>query len=188
MKNMIQTMLIALMILVSCNVNKESREIGRMIEYRSIYNGLRNSNDFERFIGFHIVRRDGGNQFFYNDLKNDSIAWQDPILYSSESEELDEQTKKFFDINPKAKQQFDLMISYGIKAVITNNYNAQTNRLEYRENGGYDFNTYELLILLSDSISISHINFDITEYSYIIKENYDIIENLDATWFVLKRL
>jgi hypothetical protein len=101
---------------------------------------------------------------------------------------LDKQTTLFFKKNPEAKFQFDMMLKYGIKAVITENYNVEKIKLEYRESGGFNFNKYELTFFISDSISISHFNFDFESYSKLIKENYRVIEKFDSTWFILNRI
>ncbi len=62
------------------------------------------------------------------------------------------------------------MIDNGIKAVITRNYNNETKKLEYQEYGGYDFNNYELLFMISDSINICNINFNSKNYFKTIDE------------------
>ena len=93
----------------------------------------------------------------------------------------------FFKQNPDAKLQFDVMKKYGIKAVATHNYNPETKRLEYSDSLGYDFDNYGLSFMLSDSIEITNINFDTTEYFRLIKKHYTVLEKLDTNWFVLKR-
>jgi hypothetical protein len=180
------TLLVLLLVLSACERFQQSEEERLKSECRNIYNALVQNNNFQKFIGFHIVRRDNGNTFFYNNLNIDSSGWQSPINYDS-SQGLDEQTTLFFKNNPEAKFQFDMIIKYGIKGVITDNYNVEKKKLEYRESGGYNFNKYELSFFISDSISISHINFDFENYSTLISRDFRIIEKLDSTWFILKR-
>jgi len=183
----IVTLLILLLVLSACERFHQTKEERLNSECRNIYNALIQNNSFQKFIGFHIVRRDNGNTFFYNNLNIDSSGWQSPINYDG-SQGLDEQTTLFFKNNPEAKFQFDMMLKYNIKAVITENYNVEKKKLEYRESGGFNFNNYELTFFISDSISISHINFDFENYSKLIKEYYRVIEKFDSTWFILKEI
>ncbi len=183
----IVTLFVLLLTLSACERFQQSREERLKSECRNIYQALNQNNSFQKFIGFHIVRRDKGNTFFYNNLNIDSSGWQSPINYHG-SESLDEQTTLFFKKNPEAKFQFDMMLKYGVKAVITENYNVDKKKLEYRESGGFNFDQYELTFHISDSISISHINFDYENYSKLIKEYDRVIEKFDSTWFILKRI
>jgi hypothetical protein len=176
-----------LLSLSACDKFQKLKEERLISECRDIYQTLIQNNNFQKFIGYHIVRRDNGDLFFYNNLNNDLSSWQSPISYDV-SQELDESTTSFFENNPEAKFQFDMMLKYGIKAVSTNNYNVEKKKLEYRETGGFNFNQYELTFLLSDSISVSHINFDFGSYSMLIKDHHSVVEELDSTSLVLKRI
>jgi|WetSurMetagenome_2_1015567.scaffolds.fasta_scaffold106431_2 hypothetical protein len=180
-------LLVLLLVLSACEKFQQSEEERLKSEYRNIYNALIQNNNFQKFIGFHIVRRDNGNTFFYNNLNIDSSGWQSPINYDG-SQSLDEQITSFFKHSPEAKFQFDMMLKYGIKAVITKNYNIEKKKLEYRESGGFNFNKYELTFFILDSISISHINFNFDNYSELIKDYYRVIEKFDSTWFALKEI
>ena len=181
--------LIVLVIIISvfsCDIPKKLN--GNDINPISIYYGLKKNNIFTKFIGYHIVWRAGEDQFFYNDLRNDSTSWQTSVLYRGEDKKLDSSTELFFKKFPDAKLRFDIMRKYNIQAVITDNYNPTTKRLEYRDYGGYDFNHYALSFKLSDSISINKINFNIKEYYNLVKNNYKMVEKLDSNWLILKRL
>lgn len=170
----------------SCDVTKESNK--KDIDFISVYNGLKKSNVYTKFIGYHIVRRDNENYFMYRDLKIDSGSWEIIVLNEKDDTRLYKKTKLFFERYPHAKLQFDIMKKYSIKAIFTYNYNEEAKRLESDENMGYSFNNYELTFKLSDSSDIANINFDFDEYSRLIKDKYQIIERLDSNWFVLKRL
>jgi hypothetical protein len=183
----IVTLLVLLLVLSACERFQQSKEERLKSKCSNIYQALSQNNSFQKFIGFHIVRRDNGNTFFYNNLNIESSGWQSPINYDG-SQGFDEQITLFFKNNPEAKFQFDMMLKYGIKAVSTGNYNIEKKKLEYRESGGFNFNKYELTFFISDSISISHINFDFENYSKLIKNYYKVMEKFDSTWFVLKRI
>jgi len=176
---------VIIMFLFSCE--KPEKISGENINLISIYNGLKKNNIFTKFIGYYIVRRDGGDQFFYNDL-SDSTSWEPSVLYKGEDKKLDFNAKIFFEKFPNARLQFDIMKKYNIKAVITDNYNPESKRLEYNENGGYDFSYYALSFKLSDSISIDNINFNLNEYFRMVRNKYEVIKKLDSNWLVLKRL
>lgn len=176
------------MIISSCNELRELKEEDQLTECKNVYNDLVQDKNYEKFIGFHIVRRDNENTFFYKNLKTDSSEWQPPIQYHDDIQDLDKKTISFFEHCPEAKFQFDMMLKYKIKGVITSNYNVEGEKLEYREYEGFDFNKYELMFFISDSILVSHINFDFEKYYLLIKTNYKIIERLDSTWFVLKMI
>ncbi len=130
--------------IVSCEVNKKIREKEKEADLISAYKELKKDSIYTKFIGYHIVRRDGENQFFYNNLKSDSSTWESPVLYEDEGTELRNRTKLFFERNPDAKSQFDIMKRLGIKAVISANYNPKTKRFEYRhrDKGEFKFNYY----------------------------------------------
>ncbi len=179
-------LMVIIIFISSCESPKKLK--GKDFNATSIYYGLKKDSIFTKFIGYHIVRRAGEDQFFYNNLRTDSTSWQPSVLYRGDDKELDGRTELFFKKFPEARLQFDIMRKYNIEAVITDNYNPETKRLEYREFGGYDFSYYALSFKLSDSISINNINFDINEYFQIIKNNYKLIETLDSNWLVLKHL
>lgn len=183
----IVTPLVLLLALSACERFQQSEEERLKSEFRNIYNALIQNNNFQKFIGFHIVRRDNGDTFFYNNLNIDSSGWQSPINYDGD-QSLGKQATLFFKNNPEAKFQFDIMIKYGINAVSTSNYNVEKKKLEYRESGGFNFNKYELTFFISDSVSISHINFNFDNYSKLIKDYYRVIGKFDSTWFILKRI
>lgn len=162
---------------LSCGMNDNSAEY--RTNYRRIYNGLKKDNDFSKFIGFHIVRR-GNNQFFYKNLKADSSI-NIPVVYDGGNPKL--ATKLFFEQNINSRMQLDKMNEFGIKAVITTNYDSIEQRIEYPRKGGCAFNNYQLMFTLSDSIEIVNIN-----YYRLIKNHYSVVEKLDSNWLVLKRL
>ena len=179
--------LVVILSFISCVKNEKIREKGTEINFAEVYEELRQDNNFDKFIGYYIVKRDGGNQFFYNDLKSDSSTWEDPVLYEDKGTKLRNQTKILFKKYPEAKYQFDIMKKLCIRGVLTYNYDPETKRLESDENVQYDFDKYKLTFMLSDSIEISTINFSYDDYMQIKSQYWEVAEKLDSNWFVLKR-
>ena len=156
-----------MVIVISSCVNSQNKGY-----YEKIYKSITNDKEYEKFIGYHIVRRNE-DQFFYKDLSHDSSAWQ-AVLFRSTSSNM--------------KHLFEIMYKYKIKAVVTLNYNSFKKKLEYKKNGANDFHKYELNFFLSDGIKIVNINFDIKDYDRLIKDHYSVVEKLDSKWFVLKKI
>lgn len=186
MKKLIFTVIVVLSC-ISCEGNKKIREKGKETNLVGVSEELKKDSIFTKFIGYQIVKRDGENQFFYNDFKFDSNTWEAPVLYEDEGTKLPNQTKLFFEKYPEAKTQFDIMKKLGIRAVLSYNYNPEAKRLESDENVGYEFDKYKLTFILSDSIEISTINFSYDDYMQIKSQYSEVTEKLDTNWFVLKR-
>ena len=171
--------LIIMITFFSCDVPK--RQTVNKVELKNIYSNLKKDSVYKIFIGYHIVRRDNENYFMYRNLITDSSDFVVPNLTINREKEL------FFTQHPNARFQFDIMRNLGIKAVSTENYDPEKKRLEYSYTDGYDFANYELSFILSDSIEITHVNFDTIEYYRLIKNDYKILDKLSSNWFVLKR-
>lgn len=164
---------------ISCS--GPSKPTHKEVNLQGVHAGLRDDSVFARFIGYHIVTRDGSESFFaYRNQRIESSTWLLPNLNVANEREL------FFKENPNASLQLDIMKKYGIKAVLTYNYNEKAKRLEYSDSLGYGFSKYELTFLLSDSISLSCINFDFRDYMQLVGSRYNHIERLDSNWLVLK--
>lgn len=184
MKNYLVIVLIVSMI-TSC-VEIKNPKVEKS-DLANICNELKKENNFKKFIGYHIVRRDNENYFMHRNLMIDSSDFVVPNFRASEGTKDYEEKELFFKNNPDARIQFDIMKKLDIKAVITENYNPETSRLEYSENVGHDFHNYELIFAFTDSISITNINFDTNTYFKIIDKYFQVTEKLDTNWFVLKR-
>jgi hypothetical protein len=168
----------------SCDAPKQPTE--KENNLISIYNGLKKDSIFTKFIGYHIVRRDNENYFMYRNLRIDSNEFVVPNLKAPIGTKDYKEKELFFKNNPDAKLQFDIMRKYGIKAVSTLNYNGKSKRLEHSYHVGYDFNNYQLIFTISDSIDLTNINFDLNEYLQLT--NYMVKKKLDSNWLVLRRL
>lgn len=171
--------LIIIISFFSCDVPE--KQTVKKVELKNIYSELEKDSVYKIFIGYHIVRRDNENYFMYRNLMTDSSDFVVPNLTINKEKEA------FFTQHPNARFQFDIMRNLDIKAVTTMNYDSENKRLEYSYSVGYDFTRYELSFILSDSIEITHINFDTTEYYYLIKNAYNILYQFSSNWFVLKR-
>jgi len=184
MKNFL-IIIVMITLITACGEIKEPKI--KKSDWINVYNELKKDSVFKKFIGYHIVRRDNENYFMHRNLMIDSSNFEVPFLNANEGTKDYREKELFFEKNPNAKLQFDIMKKLGIKAVLTYNYNPETKRLESSQNVGYNFNLYELTFMISDSISISNINFNYNGYTQIIRENHNVIERLGSNWFVLKR-
>jgi hypothetical protein len=178
--------LAAIMTILSCSVPEKPTQ--KEIDLSGIYAGLRKDSVYTKFVGFHIVRRSGSDCFFmYRNLRIDSSCFVVPNLNAIEGTRDYKEKELFFKDNPDAHLQLDVMKKYGIRAVLTDNYNEGTKRLESSDSIGYGFAKYELTFALSDSIDLACINFNCSDYMQVVAGKYRHIERLDSNWFVLKR-
>ena len=154
-----------------------------------VYAGLSDDHVYEKFIGYHIIRRGASESYFeYRNQRIESSHYFVPNLNAVRGTQDYEENEFFFKENPDARLQLEIMKKYGIRAVFSYNFNEESKRLEISDSLGYGFSKYELAFVLSDSISLSCINFDFREYVQILGSKDYHVERLDSNWVVLKRL
>ncbi len=186
MKKLLVTFALAVS-LVSCA--GPGKQTNKDVDLSGVHAALKDDRVYEKFIGYHIIRRDDSEwTFWYRNQRINSSRYFLPNLNAVKGTKDYEDKEHFFRENPGAPLQLEILKKYEIRGVVCYNYNEVSKRLEFSDSLGYRFSKYALEFVLSDSISLSCINFDFREYMHVLGSRDCHIERLDSNWSVLKHL